>query len=133
MQRSRIDLWGLHPGLLVVSFAPTGELCERFHNLAADVAGRLKALSAPTRLTTLRLIRNFGMVNTEIASYLGLARPTVSVHARQLRGAGLIRSRQDGRLVRHEIDDAAVRQLLADLERFLDLPGTSSEQAEDAG
>jgi len=63
-----------------------------------------------------------GMANTEIAEYLGMSRPTVSVHAKILRQAGLIRSRQDGRLVRHEIVPAEVRRLFHDLERFLDLP-----------
>jgi DNA-binding transcriptional ArsR family regulator len=62
------------------------------------------------------------MINTEIAESLGLARPTVSVHAKILREAGLIRSEQDGRQVRHEIAPAEVRRLFRDLEEFLDLP-----------
>ena len=43
-------------------------------------------------------------------------------HAKILREAGLIESRQVGRQARHEIDSNAVRRLFRDLERFLDLP-----------
>jgi ArsR family transcriptional regulator len=116
------DLWGLYPGLLAVTFAAPGPIYRQFHAFAADVAGRVQALADPTRLTILRLIRHFGAINTEIAEYLELARPTVSVHAKILREAGLIRSRQEGRQMRHEIDAAEVRRLFRDLEQFLDLP-----------
>jgi ArsR family transcriptional regulator, arsenate/arsenite/antimonite-responsive transcriptional repressor len=110
------------PPLLVVACAEAGPMYANFRATAEDVAARAAALADPTRLIILRLIRHFGMVNTEIAAYLGLARPTVSVHARILRDAGLIQSRQEGRLVRHEIDPAEVHRLFRDLERFLDLP-----------
>ena len=116
------DSWGLWPGLLTVSFAdPTGPFAQ-FRAHAAGLAARAAALGDPTRLGILRLIRHFGMVNTEIADYLGLARPTVSIHAKILREAGLIRSHADGRLVRHALVPGAVRHLFHDLERFLDLP-----------
>ena len=116
------DTWELWPGLLVVSCAEPGPLYERFRTLAVDVAARTKALADPTRLAILRLIRHFGMVNTEIAAFLGLARPTVSIHAKILQQAGLIRSRQAGRVVRHEVVPEAVRGLFRDLADFLDLP-----------
>jgi ArsR family transcriptional regulator len=122
------DSWGLWPGLLTVSFAdPTGPFAQ-FRAHAADLAARTAALGDPTRLSILRLIRHFGMVNTEIADYLGLARPTVSIHAKILREAGLIRSHQDGRLVRHALVPGAVRHLFHDLERFLDLPDDEKDE-----
>jgi ArsR family transcriptional regulator len=116
------DMWSLEPGRLLVSFSETGVLYQNFMEWAQDVARRASALGDPTRLIILRLIRNFGMVNTSIAEYLGISRPTVSVHAKILRQAGLIRSRQDGRLMRHEINVDEVRRLFQDLENFLDLP-----------
>ncbi|HEX9013796.1 MAG TPA: winged helix-turn-helix domain-containing protein, partial [Anaerolineaceae bacterium] len=97
------DSFALLPGLVLVSFATPGAIYENFQAFAADVASRAAALADPTRLIILRLIRQYGMINTEIASFLGLARPTVSIHARILREAGLIRSAQEGRLVRHEM------------------------------
>jgi ArsR family transcriptional regulator len=115
------DTWALTEHEVIVSFARPGVLYENFRKRAIDVAGRAAALGDPTRLIILRMIRNFGMVNTDIAEYLQLSRPTVSIHAKILREAGLIESHQEGRLVRHEIVPGAVRQLFQDLQRFLDL------------
>jgi DNA-binding transcriptional ArsR family regulator len=115
------DLWSLHPGLILVSFAEPGGLYQGFEAFAADVAGRASALGDPTRLIILRMIRHFGMINTEMATALGLARPTVSVHAKILREAGLIRSRRQGRRVRHEVVPEEVARLFRDLRTLLDL------------
>ncbi len=119
------DLMHLEPDLILVSFAAPGPFYHNFHHFADDVARRTKALADPTRLIILRLIRNFGMTNTEIASFMEIARPTASVHAKILREAGLIQSRQDGREVHHEIVSDEVHRLFRDLERFLDLPHQS--------
>jgi DNA-binding transcriptional ArsR family regulator len=115
------DVTSTKSGWILVSFADPGEIYKNFQLAAEEIAERTKALADPTRLIILRLIRNFGMINTEIAAYLNLARPTVSVHARILREAGLIRSQQEGREVRHKIEPQEVRRLFHDLERFLDL------------
>jgi len=115
------DTIGLQPGLLLLSFAEPGVLFENFRAFAQDVAARSAALADPTRLTILRIIRHLDMVNTQIAGFLGLAQPTVSVHVKILREAGLIRSYREGRLVRHEIVPSEVRRLLDDLGKFLDL------------
>ncbi len=115
------DLWSLQPGLLLLSFAEPGVLYQNFRAFAADVAARAKALGDPTRLIILRMIRHFGMINTEMANALGLARPTVSVHAKVLREAGLIRSHRQGREVRHELVPEEVLRLFNDLRDLLDL------------
>lgn len=86
------------------------------------MANRAKAIADPTRLSILRIIRHFSMDNTQIADYLGIARPTVSVHAKLLREAGLIDTIQEGRQARHTVKAAEVRRLFEDLIRFLDLP-----------
>jgi DNA-binding transcriptional ArsR family regulator len=62
-----------------------------------------------------------------MAAYLGLSRPTVSIHARVLREAGLIHSWEEGRITRHEINPEAVRKLFSELESFLDLPPEKRE------
>lgn len=116
------DNWLVEPGYVAVTFAEGGTIYQNFQAWAKDVSGRVQALSDPTRLIILRMIRHFGMVNTEIADYLGVSRPTVSVHAKILREAGLIDSRQEGRLVRHDINPKEIRRLFKDLENFLDLP-----------
>jgi DNA-binding transcriptional ArsR family regulator len=116
------DTISVFPGVVLVSFDMPGAILENFQVFLDDVANRTAALADPTRLIILRLIRQFGMINTEIASYLGLARPTVSIHARILREAGLIRSYPEGRLMRHEMAPSEVRRLFHDLQRALDLP-----------
>ena len=116
------DTWGIQPGRLLLSFGEPGQIFAKYNDFVEDVAERAKALADPTRLVMLRMIRHLGMVNTEIANYLGIARPTISLHAKTLREAGLIRSRQEGRVVRHEIDPEEIRRLFRDLEKLIDLP-----------
>jgi DNA-binding transcriptional ArsR family regulator len=116
------DSWVLLPDMVVVSFATPGETVENYISFTRNLAGRVSALSDPTRLFILRMIRNIGMTNTDMADYLNLSRPTVSIHARILREAGLIRSHQEGRIMRHEIVPEEIHKLFRDLEQFLDLP-----------
>ena len=97
-------------------------LLENFFNFASQLAARAQALADPTRLVILRMIRHFAMTNTEIAAYLGISRPTVSVHAKILREAGLIDTYEVGRAVQHKIEPVALRKLFEDLIQFLDLP-----------
>lgn len=116
------DHWALLPGTVALSFAEPGGLYAGFYASAGRLASQISALSDPTRLIILRLIRNFGMINTEVADFLQLARPTVSIHAKILRAAGFIRSTQKGREVRHELVPDELRNLFQELTRFLDLP-----------
>lgn len=122
------DFWACQPGLLIVTYHEPGALFDHFREDAIAVAERIKALADPTRLMLLRIIRHFGMDNTQMADYLGLARPTVSIHAKLLREAGLIESSTQGRQALHRINAAEVRRLFADLERFLDLPPDQEDQ-----
>lgn len=122
------DLWSLFPNLLVVSFASPGAIYEHFGEKATNLARRVQALADPTRLGILRIIRHFGMINTEIARFMGIRRPTVSIHARLLREAGLIVSHKDGREMRHEIVPGALQQLFRDLEELLDMPDESAKE-----
>lgn len=109
------------PDAVCVSFGRPGRIYAEFQKHAERVARRAKALGDPTRLMILRLIRHFSTMNTELAEYLDISRPTASVHAKILREAGLITSHQEGHAVRHEINRAEFRQLFEDLYRFLDL------------
>lgn len=116
------DMLALFPGLVAVSFHEPGSVYADFRAEAERIAAQARAVSDPTRLTILRLIRHFGMDNTEMAAYLGLARPTVSIHAKVLREAGLIESTPHGREIHHTVNAPAVRKFFRDLEEFLDLP-----------
>lgn len=116
------DTWLALPGEVFVSFAEPGEIFENFYSSTQILAKKIQALADPTRLIILRLIRNMGMTNTDMAEFLQISRPTVSIHAKILREAGLIRSEQDGRIMRHEIIPEQLHRLLRDLNRLLDLP-----------
>ena len=116
------DFWFLIPNALVTSFAEGKDLYRHFFGFMEDLSVRLKALADPTRLAILRIVRSSPQDNTLIATHLGISRPTVSIHAKQLREAGLIKTYEDGRSVRHEVVYREVRRLFSDLERFLDLP-----------
>jgi DNA-binding transcriptional ArsR family regulator len=116
------DMWSLLPNTLVVSIATPGAIYERYGKNVALLTRRVQALADPTRLGILRIIRHFGMINTEIARAMAIQRPTVSIHARLLREAGLITSRKVGREMRHEIVPGALQGLFHELEDILDLP-----------
>jgi DNA-binding transcriptional ArsR family regulator len=116
------DTFTLLPGQIYISFAEPGQMYENFMAYSRQLSGQVQAMADPTRLIILRLIRVLSMTNTDMAAYLGLSRPTVSIHAKILREAGLINSREEGRITRHEINPEAVRKLFNDLEVFLDLP-----------
>jgi DNA-binding transcriptional ArsR family regulator len=124
------DCWWLLPGGIAATFAEWDNLYKHFHIFLDHLTLRLKALADPTRLAIMRTIRRAPTDNTEIAIQLGLSRPTVSIHAKQLREAGLIRTYEDGRSVRHVVVAEEIRQLYHDLERFLDLPDENTPPEE---
>lgn len=115
------DIWLLEPGRLVLAISRPGPLFEAFRLRMVDLASRVSALADPSRLAILRMIRQVGAGNTDMAATLHLSRPTVSVHARILREAGLIRSRQEGRRTLHEIVPGELGLLFRDLMATLDL------------
>lgn len=116
------DILGYLPGGLLVSFGLPGDTFEAFRQRTNHLAMRLKALSDPTRLTLLRIVRQLEVDNSEIADYLEISQPTVSVHAKTLREAGLITSRREGRRLLHTVDTQELRTLMRELESFLGLP-----------
>ncbi|MCB0045245.1 MAG: winged helix-turn-helix transcriptional regulator [Caldilineaceae bacterium] len=114
-----LDMLELDGRQVYATFGEPGVHYIAFREHAQSIAQRVKALSDPTRLTILRLIRYFAMDNTEMAEFLEISRPAVSVHTKILREAGLIESRQAGRQARHTVKRNEVRRLLEELEDFL--------------
>ena len=111
----------LAPGTLMTSFSPLGIEKDYSTSIRNDLTSRLKALSDPTRMSILRMIRLFDADNTQIAGYLDVSRPAVSAHARILADNGFISTTHDGRHARHAFHPDAVRQLCDDLLRYLDV------------
>ncbi|HEY1828153.1 MAG TPA: metalloregulator ArsR/SmtB family transcription factor [Acidimicrobiales bacterium] len=80
-----------------------------------SVARRLKTVADPTRLALLHFLATRPSSVSDLASSFGLAQPTVSMHVKLLREAGLVRAeRQSGRL-QLSADPGAVDLLLNDL------------------
>jgi DNA-binding transcriptional ArsR family regulator len=83
---------------------------RRFY--AGEVAARLKVLSDPTRVALLSQLACEPMSVTELAALYDLAQPTVSIHVRQLREAGLVVARKEGGRTIYSVPHDRVQALL---------------------
>lgn len=115
------DSWSILQGKLIISISPPGALFAHAQEEVEEIAKKGRALGDPTRLGILRIIRHFDMDITEIANYLGVARPTVSVHIKKLREAGLVESYTDGRSTRHRLNTEALREAFDEIRKFLEV------------
>ncbi len=72
-----------------------------------------KALGHPTRLRILAMLRSGGLCVCQLTAVLGLAASTVSGHLSELRGAGLVRERKQGKWVTYRLaEDTPATALL---------------------
>jgi ArsR family transcriptional regulator len=80
-----------------------------------------KALSHPARLRILAMLRGGELCVCQITAVLGAAPSTVSAHLAELRRAGLVAERKDGRWVHCSLaDDEAARSHLAGTWEMID-------------
>jgi DNA-binding transcriptional ArsR family regulator len=87
---------------------------------AESVANIFKVLADPTRLLIMAQLSTRPMTVTELAAEFGLAQPTISVHVRQLREAGLVRpERANGRSTIYGVAGDDVEHLLDRARRML--------------
>ncbi|MGE3073145.1 MAG: ArsR/SmtB family transcription factor [Dehalococcoidia bacterium] len=122
------------PDLVVVgSGTESADLEARRRERAERVASKLKVLSDPTRVAILfELLRPVwhSATVTELASQFGLSQPTVSVHVKMLREAGLARPERDGNQVQYtsnnETIQAYIAEVLDDLTALSPAAATSS-------
>ncbi len=85
------------PGVLLVAVGPEAGSHEQHGRERAErVAGKLKVLSDPTRVSILRSVINYPYSITDLAQVYELSQPTVSVHVKLLREAGLLDSYKEG-------------------------------------
>jgi DNA-binding transcriptional ArsR family regulator len=80
----------------------------------ADLSATYKALGHPARLAVLTLLAAEECCVCDVANVLRLPLSTASQHLRALRNAGLIRPRQDGKLVFYSLANDGVRRLVPD-------------------
>lgn len=72
---------------------------------------RLRALSDPTRLEILALLKPGEQCVCELTSALDAAQSRLSFHLRVLKDAGLVTDRRDGRWVYYTLVDEAVEEV----------------------
>lgn len=105
------------PGAVVIGVgvgAPQKQARKR--QRMEDAAGRFKVLSDPTRLSILSEVMHGSHYNattvTELASLFGLSQPTISVHMKMLREAGLVTTERDGNRTLYTADEAAIKAFI---------------------
>ena len=114
------------PGFGLFTVTESAWKHEKWVSNLDDIAKITKAISDPSRLSILRMVRNTDRYTTEIAGFLNISRPTVSEHCKILRNAGLIETYQEGRKNFHQLRPKNVRKLFSALEGFLDLPDSEN-------
>ncbi|HET7485942.1 MAG TPA: metalloregulator ArsR/SmtB family transcription factor [Solirubrobacterales bacterium] len=72
----------------------------------------LKALAHPGRLRILAMLRGGELCVCQMTAVLDLAASTVSAHLADLKRAGLVEERKDGRWVFHRLEDGEAAQSL---------------------
>jgi ArsR family transcriptional regulator len=107
------------PGLVLVGAGvDSAEREAKRRERAERAAGKLKVLSDPTRVAILYELLKGRSHNpatvTELASHFGLSQPTVSVHVKMLREAGLVRSERDGNQVFYHAEEDTIRDYVED-------------------
>lgn len=82
----------------------------------ARATATFKALGHPARLRILAMLREGGLCVCQVTALLELAASTVSAHLAELRRAGLVLERKEGRWVVYSLSaEAVTRALLDDL------------------
>ncbi len=84
-----------------------------------DVASTLRALADPTRLAIFHTLRSGPTTVGEIARSFSLSQPTVSMHVKRLREAGLVNSTRQGNRMEITINGPSSDLLAARLTTLL--------------
>jgi len=107
------------PGLVLVGAGvDSAEREAKRRERAERAATKLKVLADPTRVAILnellRARQHHPATVTELASRFGLSQPTVSVHVKMLREAGLVRSEREGNQVLYHAEEETIRRYVED-------------------
>ncbi|GAB4327830.1 MAG: hypothetical protein Kow0010_11490 [Dehalococcoidia bacterium] len=100
--------------LLVAEGIDSGREMERRREKAAEAARRFKVLSDPTRLAILTFLMTHGTSVRDLAETFELTQPTVSVHVKALREAGLLESQKAGNLTLYRASAEHARAWVAE-------------------
>ncbi len=104
--------WAL-PGILLVGFGPDRDRRSgRGREEAEETARVFKLVSDPTRCAILTRLTEHALGISELAGYFGVSQPTVSVHVKMLREAGLVEPHKAGGQTYYTAAPAHVRSVL---------------------
>ena len=85
-----------------------------------------EALADPTRLAIFGYLKSGPAAVNDIAEAFSLSQPTVSVHVKRLREAGLVTAKRRGNRLEVSIDDAVTELLAIDLTALLSKDGVAA-------
>jgi DNA-binding transcriptional ArsR family regulator len=88
---------------------------------AEQVTRRLRALADPTRFAIFDYLKSGPTTVGDIAGAFSLAQPTVSIHVKRLREAGLVTSVRHGNRLEISIDGSAAESLATELASLLSI------------
>ena len=77
----------------------------------SELAGAFHALSDPTRLQIVELLRDGEECVCELAGKVGAAQSRLSFHLKTLKAAGILKDRRDGRWVYYSLDADLLKEL----------------------
>jgi len=117
------------PGITFLRLEPEGDICEtrcvhpesvragreallpegEYHALAVT----FQALADPSRAKIVYSLLNQELCTCDLAAIAGISESAVSQHLRVLRRLHLIRSRRNGKVIYHSLDDGHISTLLA--------------------
>lgn len=86
---------------------------------AEEVARIFRALSVPTRVRIVQLLRNRALCVGALAKRLDVTQGAVSQHLRILRDAGLVKAERRGCYVHYHVNPRAVARWKTEMERLL--------------
>lgn len=99
---------------------------EHFTEEHVDQANLFKAIGHPARLAILQyLAKQSKCICGDIVEEVGLAQPTISLHLKELKQAGLIQGTISGKAICYCINPQTVAQLQEVLQQFL--PSASND------
>lgn len=77
------------------------------------LAGTFQALSDPSRAKIVYSLLEQELCTCDLAAIVGVSESAVSQHLNVLRRLRLVRSRREGKIVYHTLDDSHIRTLLS--------------------
>lgn len=89
-----------------------------------EIISGFHALSEPLRIQVLELLRTQELCVCELCEHLGVTQSKLSFHLKNLKEAGLVRARQEGRWIYYSLNLSqfvALEQYLSEYRRFSQL------------